>query len=73
MTYTMRSSFVVSASTGVAIAGAILSAAIISGGPAVAADERGRAASTTAEMQQFIYSPWTKFCGGGSLGGREVC
>jgi invasion protein IalB len=73
MTYTMRSSFVVSASTGVAIAGAILSATIISGGPAVAADERGRAASTTAEMQQFIYSPWAKFCGGGSLGGREVC
>jgi invasion protein IalB len=24
-------------------------------------------------MQEFIYSPWAKFCGRGSLGGREVC
>jgi len=24
-------------------------------------------------MPQLIYSPWAKFCGRGSLGGREVC
>jgi invasion protein IalB len=54
---------------GAAIAGAILSAAIISGGPAAAAEA---AQGNTAEMQ-FTYSPWAKFCGRGSLGGREVC
>jgi invasion protein IalB len=73
MTHNMRSAFVVSASTGVAILGAILPAAIISVGPATAAEARGRALSTTAEMQQVIYSPWAKFCGRGALGGREVC
>jgi hypothetical protein len=66
MTHNERSSFIVSASTGVAIAGAILSAAIILGGPAAAQ-------SPTLEMPQLIYSPWAKFCGRGSLGGREVC
>jgi invasion protein IalB len=67
----MRSTLVVPAPTtaGLAIAGAILSAAIISGGPADAAEA---AQGTTAEMQ-FTYSPWAKFCGRGSLGGREVC
>jgi invasion protein IalB len=71
----MRSTFVMSASTraGAAIAGAILSTAFISGAPAAAAEARGQAQSTTAEMQQFIYSPWAKFCGRGSLGGREAC
>jgi invasion protein IalB len=75
MTHKMRSTFVVSASTRtrVAVAGAIVSAAIISGGPAAAAEARGRAQTITAEVQQFIYSPWAKFCGRGSLGGREVC
>jgi invasion protein IalB len=73
MTHNMRSSLVVSASTGVAIAVALLSAAVILGDPATAAEAQGRAQSTTADMQQFIYSPWAKFCGRGSLGGREVC
>jgi invasion protein IalB len=73
MAHNVRSSFIVSASTGVAIAGAILSAAIISGDPAAAAEAQGLAQGTTAEMPQFIYSPWAKFCGRGSLGGREVC
>jgi invasion protein IalB len=63
----------VSASTGVAIALALLSSAVIFGGPAAAAEARGRAQSTTAEMQQFIDSPWEKFCGRGWLGGREAC
>jgi len=69
----MRSAFVASASTraGVAIAAALLSAAIISNGPATAAD---RWPSTTAEMRQLIYSPWAKFCGRGSgPGAKEVC
>jgi invasion protein IalB len=70
MTHKMGSSFVVSASTGVAIAGAILSAAIISGAPAAAAEAQEGAPST---MAQLTYSPWAKFCGRGSLGGREVC
>ncbi len=70
MTHKMRSTFVMSASTraGVVI-GATLSAAVISGDPAVAAEA---AQGTTAELQ-FTYSPWAKFCGRGSLGGREVC
>jgi invasion protein IalB len=67
MTNKMRPSFVVSGFTGVAIAGAILSAASISGGPVAAAEA---AQGTTAEMQ---FTPWAKFCGRGSLGGREVC
>jgi invasion protein IalB len=67
MTYNVRSSFIVSASTGVAIAGAILSSAIISGGP-------GAAQSPSLEMPQLIYSPWAKFCGrGNEPGGKEVC
>jgi invasion protein IalB len=75
MTRNTRSTFVMSASTraGAAIAGAILSAAIISGAPAAAAEDRGRAASATAEIPQLIYSPWAKFCGRGYLGGREAC
>ncbi len=74
MTHKMGSSLVVSASTGAAIAGAILSAGIISTAPAAAAEERGRAANTTAEIPQLIYSPWAKFCGKGSgPDGREVC
>jgi invasion protein IalB len=70
MTHNLRSSFIVSACTGVAIAGAILSAAIICGAPAAAAEAQEGAPST---MPQLIYSPWAKFCGRGSLGGREVC
>jgi invasion protein IalB len=67
MTHNVRSSFIVSASTGVAIAGAILSSAIISGGPAAAQ-------SPSLEMPQLIYSPWAKFCGrGNEPGGKEVC
>jgi invasion protein IalB len=75
MTHKMGSTLVVlaSARAATAIAGAILSAAIISGDPAAAAEAQGLAQGTTAEMQQFIYSPWAKFCGRGSLGGREVC
>ena len=73
MTHNIRSAFVVSMCAGVAILGATLSAAIILGSPATAAEARGRAPSTKAEMQPFIYSPWTKFCGRGSPGGREVC
>jgi hypothetical protein len=72
MTHKMRSTFVMSASTraGVAIAGAILSAAIISGGPAAAVEEEG--ASST--MPPFIYSPSAKFCVKSSEpGGKEVC
>ena len=69
----MRSAFVVSASTraGVAVAATLLSAAIISNGPATAADPWP---STTAETQQLIYSPWAKFCGKGSgRDAKEVC
>jgi invasion protein IalB len=75
MTHNMRSSFLVLASTGGAIAGALLSAAVISGGPAAAAEARGRAPSSTAEMPKLIYSPWAKFCGKGTSdpSGREVC
>jgi invasion protein IalB len=75
MTHHIRSPFVVPASTGVTVLGAILSAAIISAGPATAAKARGQAPSTTAEMQQLIYSPWAKFCrkGIGDPSGREVC
>jgi invasion protein IalB len=70
MTHKMRSTFVMSASTGVVIAGAILSAVIISGGPAATAQTRDWAPSTT----QLIYSPWAKFCGrGNEPGGKEVC
>jgi invasion protein IalB len=66
----MRSTFIMSASTGVVIAGAILSAAIICGGPVAAAEARDWAPSTT----QLIYSPWAKFCGRGNQpGGKEVC
>jgi invasion protein IalB len=67
MAHNMRSSFLVSASTGVAVAGAILSGAVISGGvPAAARD--------WAPMPQFIYSPWAKFCGkGNEPGAKEVC
>ncbi len=56
---------------GRAVAGATLFAAIVSDGPATAADPWP---STTAEMQQLIYSPWAKFCGkGGGSGAKEVC
>jgi invasion protein IalB len=70
MTHNLRSSFIVSASTGVAIALAILSAATICCAPAAGAEAQEGAPST---MPQLIYSPWAKFCGRGSLGGREVC
>jgi invasion protein IalB len=64
----MRPAFVVS---GVVVAGAILSAAIVSNGPATAGDPWP---STTAEMRQLIYSPWAKFCGKGKdPGAKEVC
>jgi invasion protein IalB len=56
---------------GLAIAAALWSAAIISNGPATAAD---RSPSTTAEMQQLVYSPWAKFCGKGQdPNAKEVC
>jgi invasion protein IalB len=71
MTDKMRSGLIVSAST---IAGAILFAAIISGGLAPAAESPARAPSTAFEMQQLIYSPWVKFCGkGNDVGAKEVC
>lgn len=78
MTHKMRSAFVVSVSAraGAAIAVAILSAVILSGGPAAAAEAQRRAQNTTAEtIPQLIYSPWAKFCGKGTSGpsGREVC
>jgi invasion protein IalB len=70
MTHNTRSSFIVSASTGAAIAGVILSAAIISGAPAAAAQTRDWVPSST----QLIYSPWAKFCGrGNEPGAKEVC
>jgi invasion protein IalB len=70
MTHNIRSSFIMSASTGVPIAGAILSAAIISSAPAAAAQTRDWAPSIT----QLIYSPWAKFCGrGNEPGAKEVC
>jgi hypothetical protein len=64
--------FLMSASTraGVAIGGAILSAAIICGAPASAAEEEG----TPSVMPPLIYSPSAKFCGKSSEpGGKEVC
>jgi invasion protein IalB len=73
MTHNMRSAFAVSASTraGVAIAGVVLSAALISGSPANAAEPWPR---TAGEMQQLIYSPWAKFCGKGKdPSAKEVC
>jgi invasion protein IalB len=67
----MRSAFVVSASTRAAVAAALLSAAIISNGPATATDPWP---STAAETRQLIYSPWTKFCGKASgPSAKEVC
>src|SRR5215470_10277493 len=71
MTHKMRSAWVVSASTmtGSAIAGAILSAAIISRNPATAAEPW-----PNAEMKELIYSPWAKFCSKGKdPGAKEVC
>jgi len=73
MTHKMRFALVVSAPTraGAAIAGAILSAAIISCGPAAAAEPWP---STAAEMRQLIYSPWAKFCGKGKdPDAKDVC
>jgi hypothetical protein len=71
MTHKIGSSFVVSASTGVAIAGAILSASIISGAPAVAAEAQEGAPS---KMPPLIYSPSAEFCAKGSApGAKEVC
>jgi invasion protein IalB len=72
MTHEMRSTFVMSASVRAVavVAGAVLSAAIISSDPAAAAEAQEGAQST---MPPLIYSPWAKFCGRGSLGGREVC
>jgi len=75
MTRYIRSAFVGSASrAGVVIAGAVVSAAITSGGPSAAAEARGRAPSTTAEVPQLVYSPWMKFCGkGNDRAAKEVC
>ncbi len=68
MTHNMRPAFVVSVA---AVAGAILSAAIVSNGPATAADP---SPSNTAEMRQLIFSRWAKFCGKGSgPDAKEVC
>jgi invasion protein IalB len=68
MTHNMHPTFVVS---GVAAAGAVLSAAIVAGRPATAADSWS---STTAQMQQLISSRWAKFCGKGSQpDAKEVC
>lgn len=72
MTHKMRSTFVTSASprAGATIAGAILSAAIISGGPTAAAEEEG----TPSAMPPLVYSPSAKFCAKSSEpGGKEVC
>jgi hypothetical protein len=72
MTHRMRSTFVMSASTraGVAIARAILSVAIISGGPAAAVEEEGESST----MPPLIYSPSAKFCAkGNEPGAKEVC
>jgi hypothetical protein len=73
MTHKMRSTFVVSASTraGAAIAGALLSAAIICGGPAATAQAQEGAPSI---MPPLIYSPSAKFCVKSSEpGAKEVC
>jgi hypothetical protein len=72
MTHRTRSTFVASACTraGVAIARAIMSAAIICGAPAAAAEEEG----TPSVMPPLIYSPSAKFCVKSSEpGGKEVC
>jgi hypothetical protein len=72
MTHNVRSAFVVPAPTraGVAIAGAILSAAIICSAPAAAAEEE----RTPSVMPPLIYSPSAKFCVKSSEpGGKEVC
>jgi len=67
-TRNIRPAFVVS---GVVVAGAILFAAIVSNGPATAADPWP---STAPETPQLIYSPWAKFCGKGKdPGAKEVC
>jgi invasion protein IalB len=69
----VRSAFVGSA--GVVIAGAVMPAGITSGGPS-AAEARGRAPSTTAEVPQLVYSPWAKYCGKGNQPAAkevEVC
>ena len=75
MTRYIRFAFVGSASrAGVVIAGAIVSAAITSGGPSAAAEARGRAPSTTVEVPQLVYSPWAKFCRtGNDPAAKEVC
>jgi hypothetical protein len=68
----MRSTFVTLASTraGATIVWAILSAAIICGAPAAAAEEEG----TPSTMPPLIYSPSPKFCVKSSEpGGKEVC
>jgi hypothetical protein len=72
MTHKMRSTLVVpTPRAGVAIAGAILSAAIISGGLAATAEAQEGAPSA---MPPLIYSPSAKFCVKSSeLGGKEVC
>jgi invasion protein IalB len=73
MTDGMRFAFAASESTraSVAVAVAIMSVTIISNCPATAAE---RSPSTTAEMQQLIYSPWAKFCGKGrDPNAKEVC
>jgi hypothetical protein len=72
MTHKMRSTFVMSASTraGVAIAGAVLSAVMICGAPAAAAEGEG----TPSTMPPLIYSPSAKFCAkGNEPGAKEVC
>src|SRR5215469_6729833 len=76
MTHKMRSAWVMSAPTmtGSAIAGAILSAMIISGGPATASEPWPPWPNTPAEMQKLIYSPWVKVCSKGQYpGATEVC
>jgi invasion protein IalB len=73
MTHKMRSAWVVSASprAGSAIAGAILSVAIIYCGPATAAEPWP---NTPSELQKLIYSPWIKLCGKGNYPyAKEVC
>src|SRR5579871_219648 len=68
MTHNMRPAFVMCVA---AVAGAVVSAAIISNGPATAADP---SPSNTAEMRQLIYSRWAKFCGkGNGPDAKEVC
>jgi hypothetical protein len=69
MTHKTRSTFV-GTMAGVAIAGAIMSAAIICGAPAAAAEEEG----TPSAMPPLIYSPSAKFCVKSSeRDGKEVC